>query len=123
MTSPNTIVLDLPYPPSVNAMWRTLRGRNILSREVRVWWTLAEGLFYQQKRGTAAHRIAGAFEVEIVLDRKRRRTGDLDNRIKAPLDAAQKFGLIENDRFCERIVAYWGDADGGCRVTLRECAG
>ena len=34
--------------------------------------------------------------------------GDLDNGIKALMDWLQRVELIEDDRFCDRILAQWG---------------
>jgi hypothetical protein len=44
---------------------------------------------------------------------------DLSNRIKALEDWLQRAGLIENDKYCERLVAEWGRAPLGVRVRLR----
>ncbi|WP_332116045.1 RusA family crossover junction endodeoxyribonuclease [Azorhizobium caulinodans] len=111
------ISVDLPFPPSVNAAWRSVKGRVLLSKKYRQWLDEAEGRFLEQ----GAHklpRVSGAFEASIVLDAGKRRTSDVDNRIKPVLDALQRFGLVANDRHCDRLTIAWGDAPAGCSITI-----
>jgi hypothetical protein len=35
--------------------------------------------------------------------------GDLDNGIKPLMDWLQRVELIENDKWCDRILAQWGE--------------
>lgn len=113
----NEVELTFPFPPSVNSMWRSVQGRVLLSKKYREWVDVAEARFYEQ----GAHRlpkISGPFEASIVLDAKRRRTSDVDNRIKPLLDALQRFGLVANDRHCDRLTISWGDAPAGCSIKI-----
>jgi len=116
----SVITIDLPFPPSVNAIWRSFRGRVVASKEAQIWWKLAEGTLYTQRPAWKA-RISGPFEAELMFDQSKRGRKDLDNLSKLPLDAAQRFGIIDNDRLCERLTSSWGEVDG-CRLTLRGLA-
>ena len=89
-----------------------------LANEYTDWIRRADARFMEQKRGL--EKIKGAFTAEITIDRDHRRNSDLDNRLKTILDAAQRWGLIENDRLAEKIVIEWGDAWEGCKIVLRE---
>jgi hypothetical protein len=44
------------------------------------------------------------------------RMDDLDNPIKPLLDWLLRVELIENDKYCDRILAQWGDAPLGVRL-------
>jgi len=74
------IRLTLPYPPSLNRMYRAVNGRNILSREGREY------------RGRTHHLVQqtgfvpeGDVKVTLAFYRPARR-GDLDNCLKATMD-------------------------------------
>lgn len=130
------IVLDLPFPPSVNRIWRQARsasGQNpspehrraiLRSPGYRNWINQADRLVWATRRPGAHEKIAGPFTARITLDRDRRRI-DLDNAIKVVLDFAQRIEVIANDRHCESILAEWGascDAPHGCRLELTAIA-
>jgi crossover junction endodeoxyribonuclease RusA len=89
-----TVLLNFPWPPSVNTYWRTLpAGRVILSAKGRDYrnevceYVIAEGVRHHTER----------LKVEIyafVPDRRRR---DLDNILKALFDALEHAGVYEDD--------------------------
>lgn len=106
-TSPEELRFELPYPPSVNKMWfsdpkrvgvrhltaggkayRKLCGQRILLQKVPRW---ENGI-----RGRLAVSIA-------VYPPKAKRRRDLDNLLKAPLDALQHCGVIEDDEHIDRL--------------------
>jgi crossover junction endodeoxyribonuclease RusA len=90
----------LPLPPSVNAFWRTYKGRMLVSREGRAWKNLAEIAVAAQCR---SRLLGGDVQVNIVAflpDRRR----DLDNLIKPALDCLQG-AAYANDRQIVRLVA------------------
>jgi Holliday junction resolvase RusA-like endonuclease len=112
------VVIDLPFPPSVNRIWR--HGKRVhLADEYQAWKTTADKFVMYSRQLRGAVGLTGPFHCEIILDRnERRRAGDLDNRIKPLLDWAQRAELIRNDRDLERLTAFWGEAPHGCRLTL-----
>lgn len=108
------VTLELPYPPSVNSIWR-FSGRNAYAaKEYKSWQKAADGAYTVQKsQKTVGSPIKGAFEVHMTFSQDRRRWNtDLDNRIKVTLDALQRFGLIENDSKCQKLTAAWGPVEG-----------
>lgn len=120
-----TIAVDLPWPPSVNSIWRThgnskVNGTVASSPKYLEWKRAAD----QQAIAMATFRglkmIKGPFEARIVLERTRRGGSDLDNRVKVVLDWAQSREMIENDRYCERLTVEWGETLTGCRLVLKE---
>lgn len=106
----------LPWPPSTNALWRAFRGRNILSRQARLWAESAE----KELRAQRAELVPGPVEVHIALCAPHKRRYDLDNRIKAVLDLLVKQGLIEDDGHAvvRKIIASVGDGFQGAKVTI-----
>jgi Holliday junction resolvase RusA-like endonuclease len=120
------LVIDLPYPPSVNKIWKSASAlasnKVYLSPSYVKWKSLADALLMSQ-RGWMSRRLTGPFSIDIDLcPPARYPRGDLDNRIKATLDFLQRASVIANDKDCQRLVAQWvgqGRAPEGCRVTLR----
>jgi crossover junction endodeoxyribonuclease RusA len=96
--SRNTIELRLPWPPSVNSIWRNVvigrSARTLLSKDGRAYFTRAAAEVQAQRAG---RRIAGRAAVEIVLHAPTRAAIDIDNRAKAILDACTKGGLWDDD--------------------------
>ena len=124
--APLECVVDLPFPPSVNRVWRAQRkadGMTVArSPEYRAWLRSAD--MQAIANGTWRHRVKmpGRFTATIELSAAMR-LGDLDNRIKAVLDWAQRVELITNDKHCEEVTARWvTGATAECRLTLRSVA-
>ena len=119
------ITLALPFPVSVNAIWRSGRnpktGKICTYKQKRYvgWSKAAEGFFYEQ-HANRFPKITGHFRAHIVLSDKHRGNRDADNFAKAPLDFLQHAGLITNDKLCDRTTVEWGhvEAPAGCIVTL-----
>lgn len=90
----------LPVPPSVNQLWRVVRTRRgtqsvILSRQYRAW--LDRALLFLRCNMDRAK----VYPVRVVVTVRRgdgwRRGRDLDNLLKATLDALKKSHRIEDD--------------------------
>jgi Holliday junction resolvase RusA-like endonuclease len=116
------ITIDLPFPPSVNEIWRTRRSREpgkktqyYRSPVYQAW--LAESDATLMAMRPRPKKVVGHFTVRITLDQTRRR-GDADNRNKGVLDWLQRAGLIENDSKADDVSIGWGEAPIGCRVTI-----
>lgn len=85
-------MITLPWPPSVNSYWRTFRGRMLMSDAGRKYRTAA-------MLCTVGHQRFGAKKVVVTIeawfpDLRRR---DLDNLLKAPLDALGHARIYEDD--------------------------
>ena len=84
--------LDLPIPPSVNALWSYGRGRVRRSDEYQAWLREAGWELKQQRPISIPSPVALTLKAGLP-DRPR----DIDNIAKAALDLLQAHGVIEND--------------------------
>lgn len=109
-----TQTIELPYPPSVNAMWRSVRGRAILSAQGRAYYAAAALRIYQQGVGKVDGRLA--VRIEASPPDKRRR--DLDNLFKATLDALTKGGVYGDDSQIDRLEIVRGPVIPGGRLVV-----
>ncbi len=100
----NAVRLILPYPPSMNRIWRSI----VIKGQVRVLLS-KEGREYREEVGIYLARagrphLLGRIALHItahVPDKARR---DLDNVCKASLDAMEHGGLYDNDGQIDELV-------------------
>lgn len=94
--------IELPWPPSVNAYWRTPKGagRPIISERGREYRTRVIDLIYQAR----LPKLTGELRCEIEAFPPDRRKHDLDNLLKATLDALAHGGLYADDSQIKRLV-------------------
>lgn len=106
------ITLTLPVPPSVNRYWRNYNGRTVLSDEA---------LVYKQETALIA-RTAGVEPLSgdvalTVRFYRARKSGDLDNRLKAIGDALNGIAYLDDKQIVE-IHAYRHDDPENPRVEI-----
>ena len=90
---------ELPFPPSVNRIWRNIGNRTILSREARLYRQTIESIL-QCKRFNI---LVGPIAVDILAFPPDRRRRDIDNLSKALLDSLQHAGAFLDDSQIERL--------------------
>jgi len=106
----NSIKFTLPWPPSVNTYWRTFQGRMIISAKGREYRkSVADQVLIQR----GAKHYAGKMRVEIEAYRPDNRRRDLDNLLKAVLDACTHAGVWEDDSNIVDLRIYWAEPIGG----------
>lgn len=86
--------LTLPWPPSVNKIWRTVKGRHLLSKEGRLY---RKSVAYVVMQAGARGFGARAIKVKAIayLPDKHRR--DIDNLGKAVYDALEEARVFDDD--------------------------
>lgn len=116
--------LLLPYPPSVNTLWRTWNGRTLLSAKGRTY-RQAVLLAVLAQRGSGVPRLAGRLAVELYLTMPDKRIRDLDNCAKAGLDGLTHAGLWTDDSQIDRLTVIRGPVapPGRLAVTITAAPG
>ena len=97
-------LLFLPWPPSLNRYWRNVQGRTLIS---------AEGRDYRGAVITGLKRFGGApqlgaqrLSVTITAAPPDKRRRDLDNLLKAALDALTHAGVWDDDSQIDRLTIW-----------------
>ena len=112
-------VLVLPWPPSVNTYYRSLSkgplaGRVLISEKGRAY--RAETSAIMQRRGLRLP--AGRLRVVIDAYPPDRRRRDLDNLLKAALDALVHGGAIEDDSLIDDLRIRRGEVRQGGELRI-----
>lgn len=116
---PTTLTLTLPWPPSLNRVYRTHNGRILLSREGRAYRMHAGVTLHRQQR--PPEPLAGRIRLHIearVPDKRRR---DLDNALKIVLDQLTHNGVYTDDSQVDDLHIIRGPrTDGGLLIVTVE---
>lgn len=105
----------LPFPPSVNTYYR---------RGARSTYMSKQGIAFKKAVAEIVcadpQKIEGRLSVFISLSSPSRRKFDIDNRIKACLDALQDAGVFDDDEQIDRLGVCRLDVDkpGFCKVVI-----
>lgn len=100
------IYLRLPYPPSTNHYW--LRNKNGGMRISPEGKAFRLGVLVAV-RATKARKMAGMLSVGILSHPPDKRRRDIDNLLKATLDALQHAGLYADDNQISRLIIERGE--------------
>lgn len=93
--------LTLPFPPSVNAMYRTVGGRMLLSKVGRQYAIAVKSILGERCP------IDEPLEVIINAHAPDARRRDLDNLLKGGLDSITKAGLWADDSLIHKLTIGW----------------
>jgi crossover junction endodeoxyribonuclease RusA len=104
--------LILPYPPSVNNLYATFRGRRIISAKGRRFKSDIAVLARQQ----GAKMLDGDLSVTFRVFRPKR-IGDLDNRLKISQDALKGICFADDKQIIE-IHAFRFDDKANPRIEI-----
>ena len=119
------IVIDLPFPPSVNAAYGNNKGsgRGRYRTPAYESWIKQAGLLWLTQRPSCEIKtIIGHYTLKIVLNPPtslRRR--DLGNFEKPLSDFIVSHGVVEDDSLCLSLALVWGsmeDAPYGVRLFI-----
>ena len=110
-------VIELSFPPSTNRLSRAYTGRIISSKQHRAWVKEA-GLALMAQR---PQKHEGPVSVSIELGPPHGRKFDLDNRVKALLDALVRGQVIESDciNTVRELHVKLGEGFVGARIEVR----
>lgn len=112
------IVLNLPIPVSVNALFFNAKKGRVRTDKYNAWRTEAGWMLKEQRQKPIPGPVALALEVK---DEGR---FDLSNMMKSVEDLLVLHGMIEGDGrdVVRKITMEWADIKG-CRVTVQSMAG
>jgi crossover junction endodeoxyribonuclease RusA len=110
--------ITLPWPPSVNAYWRTVQGRMLISEAGRDYRkAVADQMLLQR----AQKHFDGPLQLTVEAYRPDKRRRDLDNLLKATLDSLAHAGVYEDDSQIQDLRIYWAAPLGGMlKITIKE---
>ena len=121
------IEFSLPYPPSVNELYKNVffqaqgirPGRGRAKTKKYLAWELEAALWIKRQRPKATK---GQVSVEYNIKKPDRRKRDLGNLEKALSDCLVRNGLIEDDSLISEIRLHWADAalNKPCYVCIRK---
>ncbi|MCK8575345.1 RusA family crossover junction endodeoxyribonuclease [Yersinia ruckeri] len=117
------MLLTLPFPPSVNSYWRApskgpLAGRHLISAKGRQFRTEALACVLEQLR-RVPKIITEPVSVTIVFYPPNLIRRDLDNFLKAPLDALTHAGVWADDSQVKKLTMEWGPVTKGGKVDIQ----
>lgn len=102
-TSPAAISFTMPMPPSVNQLFKNLPGKGrVKTDQYFDWRAFAVTAIRRQGVGGMTGRVIIIFGVERLS-----LSADVDNRIKAMLDAMVEAKVLEDDRFVTAFAVAW----------------
>ncbi len=115
------IRLVLPFPPSVNRLWRTTgAGGMYRSPKYAAWRKQALWNVHIQVKG---RQIVGPYKLTVLVVRPDKRRRDLDNLFKAASDVLVEMKVIEGDHLCEWLEARWVESGPECEIILETING
>ena len=104
--------LVLPYPPSVNTYWRHCRGRTFVSRAGKLYQSAVCACVGSVKPFQSDVAIA------VIAHPPDARKRDLDNLLKATLDALTAARVWQDDNQVKRIELRWGSKIKGGQLEI-----
>lgn len=112
----------LPWPPSMNTYWR--RGGNVtyLTKRAKEFRSEVADCVREHFDYKGRETLRGRLALHLELTMPDRRRRDIDNHIKAAIDALQHAGLFYDDEQVDeiRIKRLHVEPPGACDVTICE---
>lgn len=113
-------MIELPLPPSANALFRQAAFKGGKGRTVSpayAAWRLEAG---EVLKGQPWPECAAPYAITIAVNIDRK--GDIDNRIKPILDLLVKHGVIVGDQWVDALFVRRDRTVAGCTVHIEsEC--
>jgi crossover junction endodeoxyribonuclease RusA len=97
---------SLPYPPSMNTYWRNFRGRTVISKNGREFREAVIQFVIDNNIPKFGDK---KLKLTLILRPRDKRKIDIDNRIKAVLDALEHAGVFDDDFQVDHIEMIRGE--------------
>lgn len=114
------VILELPYPPSANRIYRRGRFATYLSQEGRDYkMAVAE---YVSENAIPKFEDTSKLKVKFILRPRDKRRRDISNCLKIVEDAIQDAGVFSDDFMIEELTIKRGEviSNGLIIVTIEE---
>lgn len=113
-----SLILTLPWPPSVNTYWRhpttgKLAGRHLISEKGRAYRAQTKQAVWDTEP------VMGRVSIAILASPPDRRRRDLDNVLKALLDSLVHAAVIEDDSLIDMLTIVRDSVTDGGSVQVR----
>ncbi|HEL8026033.1 TPA: RusA family crossover junction endodeoxyribonuclease [Escherichia coli] len=106
----------LPWPPTVNTYWRRRGNIYFISEAGRLYRRDVAHIVHQQRLKL---NLSGRLAIKIIAEPPDKRRRDLDNILKAPLDALTHAGLLIDDEQFDEINIVRGQPVPGGRLGVK----
>jgi crossover junction endodeoxyribonuclease RusA len=111
------MIIELPFPPSVNTYWRMFQNRIIISKAGRQYRKDVQDAVTLQ---LGNKQYGGALKVTIEAFRPDNRVRDIDNLLKASLDGMTHAGVYLDDSQITDLRIFWAKEKGGKLIVTLE---
>lgn len=95
-----------PWPPTMNTLWATVRGRRVLTRAGRDYKQQVRAIV-----GVVEETFSGDVSVQITLTLPDRRRRDIDNILKILLDSLTYAGVYKDDSQITTLLVIKGNVE------------
>lgn len=114
------VSLTLPWPPTVNTYWKPVikAGHAVLCLSKQGEDFRRASIVAARSQGVSARRVDGAVSVTIMAYPPNRRKRDVDNILKATLDAITHIGIWDDDSQVETLHVRRMLPEGEARVEI-----
>lgn len=116
---PTSYTYRLPWPPSVNCYIRRGNNRSYMTKQGKAFrGEVCDTILGEETWGQLRGRLAASIELTPPDRRKR----DIDNHIKAVLDALMHAGVFVDDSQIDKLIVtrMHVESPGCCDVTITE---
>lgn len=113
------MIVELPYPPSVNTYWRANGKRRFISKEGVLFKTAVHAICVRDKIKSFGDK---RLNVNIYIHPRSKRRFDLDNCLKSILDALMAANVYDDDSQIDVLSISRSDPikDGKAVVSINE---
>ncbi|MGV2936907.1 RusA family crossover junction endodeoxyribonuclease [Providencia sp. AGC89] len=112
-----SLSLVLPFPPSVNACWRNINGKTLISAKGRAFRANAMAAIYEQLR-KRPKAITEHVSVIVKMYPPTNHRRDIDNYLKAPFDALTHANIWKDDDQVKHVDMRWCEVVKGGRFEI-----
>ena len=114
---PIEVSLVLPWPPSLNHYYRSVKDRVLIARAGRAYQRVVakEAMIQRARNRFGRERLRLEITAHVPDNRRR----DLDNMLKAMLDALQSARVIDNDELIDDLRIRRGELVDGGEMRIR----